>query len=139
MKTGAPVGGKADEGANGDGDEAGAEPGVPKANPVAPFCPGSVALVAAGDAGWLPNAKGLDVAVAVVGVGAAKLNPAGWLNGLGLTAAELAPDAGWPNDELCAIGGAPNAKAGDAPEGVAGDVKAKPPAVGAAVLISGAF
>ena len=53
-------------------------------------------MTAAGDAGALPNAKGLDAAVADVGVAAAKLKPlgcVGWLKGLGLTAAELAPDA----------------------------------------------
>jgi hypothetical protein len=97
VKTAPPVAGRATGGANGDGLDAGAELGAPKLNPVVPFCPGSVAVVAAGEAGWLPNANGLEAAVAVVGVGAAKLNPpgcVGWLKGFGLTAVELDPDAG---------------------------------------------
>lgn len=94
VKTAPPVAGRAAGGANGDGVDAGTELGAPKLNPVVPFCPGSAAVVVAGEAGWLPNAKGLEVAVAVVGVGAAKLNPLGWLKGFGLTAAELVPDVG---------------------------------------------
>ena len=96
MKTGPPGGGKAEGAAKGEGVDAFTAPGFPKVKPVAPFCPGSEALTAAGDAGALPNAKGLDAAVADVGVAAEKLKPlgcVGWLKGLGLTAAELAPDA----------------------------------------------
>lgn len=98
VNTAPPAGGRAAGAANGDGDDAGAELGAPKLKPVVPFWPGRPALGAAGDAGWLPKANGFDVAVAVVGVAAAeKLNPlgwAGWLNGFGLGAAELAAEAG---------------------------------------------
>lgn len=70
----APAAGSAAGGANGEGVEAEALP-APKAKPLVPFCPGSPAGVAAGDAGWLPNANELDGAVALVGVGTLKLKP----------------------------------------------------------------
>lgn len=58
--------GSADGGPNGDDGVATVAVDVPK---LKPFCGGRPALVAAGDAGWLPvKVNGLDGVVTVVGV-----------------------------------------------------------------------
>ncbi len=80
-----PGSGSAAGAANGEDAAAGAAAlGAPKVKPpVLPFCAGSPALVAAGEAGWLPvNVK--DEVVAVGVVPAPKANPVlpvGWPNG----------------------------------------------------------
>lgn len=142
LNTAPPVWGRADGAANGEGDDAGAALGAPNAKPPPPFCPGSPALGTAGEAGWLPKAKGFEGVVAVVGVAAPKLNPfgcAGWVNGFGLGAAELVVEVGAPKEALGAITGAPKLKGEVAGAvGVAGELKENALVIGGA-LVSGAF